>query len=550
MSRLSCRKMTPKEGSDIDAPYATAAGPALMSAVNSPNNGKDFLPWVFFFLGIATRVPFTSRLLINMDSCQFALALEKFDITVHQPHPPGYFLYILLGRLLNVFIRDPNTVFVSISVFFSGLTVACVYLLGKEVFERNIGSVAALLALSSPSFWFHGEVALSYMVEAFFSTAIAWCCWRILNGEEKYLWISAVALGVAGGIRQNTPVFLLPLWLYSVRNVAPGKIVASLCVFAATCLSWFIPMVWMTGGWEAYRGAFRELWLFNTGGRGVLQGEWGYLRLFSLKMLLYLIYGLGAGLFPVALAAYSTTKRGQWKSADPTKAIFFSLWVLPIMMFYVFVFLSIQNPGYILIFLPALFILASFSILHIGKELGNRYGRGAGRVVLTFVVALNVAAFFLLKAPVSYRWIRSHDRNLSLLLADVKKTFDPLETAVIVNNLIYYSYRHFMVYLPEFRAYNVDVRIAVTGERRKTFWGVNRETFLQDEVTLSASVTRFVTPIVMEDEKFADRNGYEKEGFEVRDITQSMFVASGPIASLGRVYPEFRVSFERRISSS
>jgi hypothetical protein len=520
-----------------------------MSTAESPDNGKDFLSWIFFFLGIATRVPFTSRLLLNMDSCQFALALEKFDITVHQPHPPGYFLYIMLGRLLNVFIADANTIYVSISVFFSGMAIAAVYLLGRDIFGRKIGIIAALLALSSPSLWFHGEVALTYIVEAFFSTVTALFCWRILTGQEKYLWISVVILGLAGGIRQNTPIFLLPVWLYSARNLPRGKIVASLFVLTATCLSWFIPMVWMSGGWDAYRGAFRELWMFNTGGRGVLEGEWGYLRLFSLNMFLYVIYGLGVGLFPLALAVYSMARRGQRKSLDSTKAIFFSLWVLPVTMFYLFVFLSIQNPGYILIFLPALFLLASYSILHIGKELNERYGRKAYLSILVAVVVLNSAVFLLVKSPVSYRWIRTHDRNLSILLADIK-SFDPGESAVIVNNLIYYSYRHFMVYLPEYRAYNVDVRTAATGERRKTFWGVNRETYLQDEVAIPGSMTRFVTPIDHEDAKFSEIKLYESAGIDVRDITESMVVASGSVGLLGRIYPDFRVSFERGKTSS
>ena len=285
--------------------------------------------------------------------------------------------------------------------------------------------------------------------------------------------------------------------------------------------------------------------MFNTGGNGVLEGNWGSLRLFSLKMFLYLIYGLGVGLFPIALAVYSMARRGQRKSLDSTKAIFFSLWILPIMMFSLFVFLSIQNPGYILIFLPALFILASYSILHIGNDLGNMFGRKACLPILTVVVVLNMAAFFLLKSPVSYRWIRTHDRNLSILLADIK-TFDPGETAVFVNNLIYYSYRHVMVYLPEYRAYNVDVRTATTGERRKTFWGVNRETFLQEEVTLPGGVTRFVTPIDREDAKYRERMLYESEGLEVRDITQSMFVASGSVGLLSRVYPELRVLYGQR----
>jgi hypothetical protein len=520
-----------------------------MSNTVSPNNEKDFLPWVFFFLGIATRAPFTSRLLLNMDACQFALALDKFDITVHQPHPPGYFLYIMLGRLLNLFIADANTVYVSISVFFSGIAIGAVYLLGRDIFGRKIGFVAALLALCSPSFWFHGEVALIYIVEAFFSTAIALICWRILTGQEKYLWISVVILGIAGGIRQNTPIFLLPVWLYSVRNVPPGKIVASLCLLAITCLLWFIPMVWMSGGWDTYREAFRELWMFNTGGHGVLEGEWGYLRLFSLNMLLYLIYGLGAGLFPLALAVYSMAKRGKLKSLDSTKAIFFSLWVLPVMMFYLFVFLSIQNPGYILIFLPAFFILTSFAIFHIGNELATSYGKNACLPIVTVVVVLNMAAFFLLNPAVSYRWIRTHDRNLSILLADIK-TFDPGKTAVFVNNLIYYSYRHVMVYLPKYRVYNVDVRTAATGERRKIFWGVNGETYVQDAVAIPGSITRFVTPIDHEDAKFNEIKLYENAGIDVRDITESMVIASGSVGLLGLIYPDFRVSFERGKTSS
>src|SRR4030043_321809 len=99
--------------------------------------GSILLSGLFFVIIIVTRIPFTSKLLYHWDSVQFALALEKYDIAVHQPHPPGYFLYVMLGRLLNLFIEDANTVFVSISFIFSGLTVVAVYYLGKEVFDRN-----------------------------------------------------------------------------------------------------------------------------------------------------------------------------------------------------------------------------------------------------------------------------------------------------------------------------------------------------------------------------------------------------------------------------
>lgn len=511
-----------------------------MSVADSADNKNDFLPWLFFFLGVITRVPFTSGMLLHVDSCQFALALETFDITVHQPHPPGYILYIMMGRLLHFFISDPNTVFVTISVFFSGLMVASVYLLGREMFDRKIGVVAALLALSSPTAWFHGEVALVYMVESFLSAATALLCWRILQGEEKYLWISVVILGVAGGIRQTTPVFLLPLWLYSVRHLPLRKIAASLGLLAVTCLLWFIPLVWMSGGWNAYRESFRELWTFNTGGHSLLGGEWFTFIRFFFKLIQFIVFGLGASLFPFCLAAYSLVRRRNLRSLDSKKSLFFSLWIAPVMTFYLFVFLAIQNPGYILIFLPALYILASFSFVFVGNEFRESCRGKAYWSIVTAVVVLNTAAFFLLKIPVSHRWIRTHDGDLSILLADIK-TFDPGETAIFTNNYIYYSYRHIMVYLPEYRVFNVDRRVASTGEERKTFHGFQKETFLSKGFPVPDAIKSFVAPLSYDDTKFYERGSYEKEGIAVKDLTPDLSLAAGPISLIRIIFPEVKV---------
>src|SRR6266545_4038152 len=41
-------------------------------------------------LVLATRLPFRTQYLYNWDSGNFALALRQFDVTAHQPHPPGY----------------------------------------------------------------------------------------------------------------------------------------------------------------------------------------------------------------------------------------------------------------------------------------------------------------------------------------------------------------------------------------------------------------------------------------------------------------------------
>ena len=48
-------------------------------------------------LTVLSRLPYRARMLYNWDSVQFALALGEYDVVKHQPHPPGYILYVALG---------------------------------------------------------------------------------------------------------------------------------------------------------------------------------------------------------------------------------------------------------------------------------------------------------------------------------------------------------------------------------------------------------------------------------------------------------------------
>src|SRR3972149_598098 len=59
-------------------------------------------------LTLLSRWPYRARMLYNWDAVQFALALKEYDVAKHQPHPPGYILYVGLGRLLNSFLHAPT----------------------------------------------------------------------------------------------------------------------------------------------------------------------------------------------------------------------------------------------------------------------------------------------------------------------------------------------------------------------------------------------------------------------------------------------------------
>src|SRR5439155_13400219 len=97
-----------------------------------------------FFVTLVTRLPFQSKLLYHYDSVQFALALEKYDPYLHQPHPPGYFLYVMAGKVLYFFLANANLSLILHRIFGSGLAVVGVYFLGVVVLHARTGRWAAI----------------------------------------------------------------------------------------------------------------------------------------------------------------------------------------------------------------------------------------------------------------------------------------------------------------------------------------------------------------------------------------------------------------------
>src|ERR671912_1163157 len=45
------------------------------------------------------HVPFLAPSLEDIDSVNFALGVRDFDVAAHRPHPPGYPVYIFLGKI-------------------------------------------------------------------------------------------------------------------------------------------------------------------------------------------------------------------------------------------------------------------------------------------------------------------------------------------------------------------------------------------------------------------------------------------------------------------
>lgn len=93
------------------------------------------------------------------DSAEYAAAAATLGI----PHPPGYPLYTLVGRLFAFLPMEPAGAINLMSAFFGAVTVALLYPLGRSLGGRPAAALfgAALLG-SAQLFWAQSVVAEVY----------------------------------------------------------------------------------------------------------------------------------------------------------------------------------------------------------------------------------------------------------------------------------------------------------------------------------------------------------------------------------------------------
>lgn len=412
----------------------------------------------FFLSGLVTRIPFAARIIYHSDSVRFALAMEHYDVTQMRPHAPGYILYVASAKLADLFFHDARMSLISVSIIASALTLFFFYFLATKMFGRSNGIIAVLLLLSSPLFWFNGELPFTYALEGLFSVIFVFTCYKIVFGEIKWLFISAIILGLATGVRQNIILFFFPLWLYSIRKCSFKYILTSFIVFVVTCLTWFIPMVLLSGGLEKYfialNGQFKSSvlhpapYLFQLITRG---------KIFST----FMIYSLTFGLIPIGYYFGRFFRLPSIVQDSRLKILL--LWFLPAILFFIGV--NVYNPGHVVLILPPLFICLAESVKGFSKDveesiknifaksplLRNRIFTYEAILVLLVITifSLNSYIFLFKDTTVSYAAIKKEDSRFADLIKLTKTNFSPEKSMILA---LFYSTQA-GYYLPDYLIY-------------------------------------------------------------------------------------------------
>jgi len=417
---------------------------------NKPERRQD--AWMaagLFVFTFLSRVPFRSRILYHWDSVNFAYAMREFSVAKGQPQPPGYIVYVWLCRLVDLLFSDAQTTMVWISIVASALAVVALFYLGRSMFDRRIGLIAALLLTTSPLFWFYGEIALPHILDTLLVIVSVWWLYEVMRGNQRYLYPAIAIIAIAGGVRQQTIIFLAPLLLFALRRVGWKRFLAAGALGAVICLAWFVPLMALSDGFSNYMRVMGEFSGRFQSTTSVFMGAgWWGVRRNLIKLTLYSVYGWSLALVPGGLYtiayAIARLRRREWPRRWE-RSFFLLLWIAPALIYYIIVHMGQQ--GLIFIFLPALLL---FSAVGMARLLATR---SRWLIAATAVlVALNIGVFCLVPeyplGPGSQRLLTratlvNSDHYYQDRFEAIEENLAPESTAILAAN-----WHHVEYYLP------------------------------------------------------------------------------------------------------
>ena len=347
---------------------------------------------------LVLRVPFRSSLPLTWDSVQYCLAIRHYNIELHQPHPPGYFLYAYCGKLIHALGAAPYAGLVGLSLV-AGAIMAGVLAWWAGKLEGKWAALATgALAVVSPLAWSHATTGDTYALSGMLGALVAALCWKVYTsawgglssppsgeeaaparagkpaprgGEYADVALSALALAVTAGVRPTDAAFLLPLWLYCVARRGGRALALGGAALVAVTAAWALPMLRVTGGLARYleishRFSAAEL---HVSPWAPGQAGWAELGIMGLAALSVLFSA-----WPLVPLARGSQLSRAW--------LFLALWLGPAVAFLIAV--PLATPGHLMVLAPAPLLLAGLGLsrLRAGPQGGVRAGMLLGVVVL------------------------------------------------------------------------------------------------------------------------------------------------------------------------
>ena len=216
-------------------------------------------PWVVGLATLAARLATMATGPTDWDSAQYVAAVSRFDVDHGRPQPPGYWLYVVAGRLVHGTGLGTVSSLVLVSALASALAAGLVVVAGRDLGGRWVGLAAGVLVAASPFAWFDGSTVSTYSFDLAIAPLLIILAWRARPGS----WhgpAALAALGLAAGFRQSVVAMFAVLAVIalagSVRRLRHA--VVAVVAGAVAVAAWFVPMVLaQPGGYPVWSAASR-----------------------------------------------------------------------------------------------------------------------------------------------------------------------------------------------------------------------------------------------------------------------------------------------------
>ena len=446
-----------------------------------------FRYWVniLFFLCLLTRIFFTGRYLDCYDSIDFAFGLHDYDLSLFQPHFPGYPVYLYISRLFFPWFNNDVPSLVAPGVLFGSLIVYPLSLFARRLFSERVALLTIILYVVNPLCWLQAERPASDVMGLFFTIASAYFLYRVIDsmqrenpspaplvrGETKrsrmiditarnntpltlpgkgkyrqtlsqifYLFAGSLVLGLGLGVRLSYFPFIA-LWIYAIYYLAGKRmrydsnvLLCGLMGLAVGVCLWFLPQIHYTGWRPFWRHglSFTHGHFTDWGGSIVTLG--GMDRIACLVKSLW-VYGLGGWwynrtpfmLIPATIIIIFFLYGIKELHLDRRWQIL-GLYGFPYML-WIFLGQNVANPRHILPVIPIILMIISHGLCRVYEE-GNK--KISLFLTIIFVMCTSFSSFTLIShyhktVPAPLRVIqfveKQFDKNSTRIYCGQEKRF-------------------------------------------------------------------------------------------------------------------------------
>jgi hypothetical protein len=349
--------------------------------LEQPDSSQSVAKAVLLFSAAFVLYFFThSPALDEIDSVQFAMGVRSFDLWHHQPHPPGYPLFIFLGWLMTkLFHTGTESSLYFVSACGGGLFITAWFSIIRIQFSEKLAWWITVSLLITPVVWMTATKAITDMLAAGLLSAelLAGICFLRQKKTGLIVWAALLGAAAAGTRPQLFPVVAVILGIPLKKSSVNARTWwLSYALLVAGCLTWLLPMWYMQSQlrpgepvWRVYPELVYSQWRWRLNRPSIFigAGDWSphYIGVrFASHILGWLSKGFGfiqsplvlvAGIVLTTVAAityirfgYDAMDRQFWKYHGPWLFVHIAI---------VFIALPGDQRYYLMVFPPLLVVM-------------------------------------------------------------------------------------------------------------------------------------------------------------------------------------------------